>query len=318
MKKRMTKAMNEEFKNLDSVVDGDIDATVAISPELADAIEQEKKLDDHLGEVSETLAKNAEAIKMDNPEAPEVKSKNIYTKKLILDESMHDFDVDSRNLLDIDWSSDERKLIDREENAGGEDGDHYLDFNMQDFMDRLFTHTGGASDMVPKYPDGIDVREYDLGVDGDKMELYANSEEYFDSAIAACALYQLEHGPVRRISPIGSANPRYAMRVTIPMISEDIPMLMPDYFEDIGMDLNVPMSDKWVDTYNKKIAKIEKEQDAALEDSEVDKIIRDAVENTLNDDRDFEDHLKDLLKKLKNKKLKFNSSNVKAKFWDMV
>ena len=103
--------------NLEKVLKNkDLSPNIEVELGLATAYEDSIASAERVSEVEQELADKAESVILEEPAAPEVKSKNMYTK-LTLDESFNDFDINQKTKQ----TDEEDKELD------------YLDYDMYDF-----------------------------------------------------------------------------------------------------------------------------------------------------------------------------------------
>ena len=323
MKKRMTNTINESINTLTDVVDGKIGATVQMTPTEATVYKDTKTVEKHLNDMKDDLDKKANEIRTDSPEEPKVKDKNTYTKTYVLDESLEDFDLQTMSLDDY---SDE------------DDYDNLLDFDMFEFIHKLCVYdvsmnatSNPLADKKKKYNRFANSAEGDysqIATDRDgNIVLGANETSYFEDIMEILDRYQIDY-----IGPVATPNADYKFHLTIdvPKLAPNYPMLVGDYFEDIGINPNEVMYDgTWGDRYKKALDKINKENDKELqkrerqrrvdgkEDTTYLRIFKDAVTFAYQrGDISLEDHLKSLYTKLDDAGVRYSKVAVKKKFMD--
>lgn len=331
MAKRRVKT--ESIENLRRVIDNKEDNVEIVGQTdivTADAYAESVAVDEHLEEVDKELQKKAEEVtegKTDssntNTETKEVK--NIFTAKLVLDESITDV-----SFLREDGKIDGRQFRSSEE----DDKDIYLDYDMFDFLYALFRgYIDGNSYKHPKNPldhpirtfrssaqdsymndEGMaGVEQISVGSDLKSIKLSANNEEDFKDAIDICNLYKIKYTkPEFKRSKFTHWN--YTMTVYVPMAGDGYPMLLADYMETIGKTVEDVMSPAYAKTYRKKVAGIEKEKDAMMIEKEVRHMVNKAITVAANDGEPLKNHLKNLFTDLKAAGLKFNRASVTNQF----
>lgn len=323
MKKRMTKPMNESIDSLDRVVKGDVEANAHLDTTEAVAYDESNKADKRVEEIKNELDKKADGINGDDTESPKVKTNNTYTKTYTLDESLEDFRLEAMSLDDFDDKDD--------------DYDYLLDFDMFDFISKLCQYDGSRNatanplkDKKKKYNRfGTDSAEDSSHITTDmngNIVLGHNEGDYFADIMEILDKYQIDYR-----GPVATPNEdfKFHLYIDVPMLAPNYPMLVGDYFEDIGMSLNdVMYDDKWGDKYHKAIDKInksnEKELDKRQRNRRADAPKNDSRVKTLFDkavtyayqrgDISVEDHLTQLYATLDGEGLRYSKTAVKKNF----
>ena len=326
MKKRMTKPMNESIDSLDRVVKGEVEANAHLDTTEAVAYDESNKADKRVEEIKNELDKKADGINGDAPESPKVKTNNTYTKTYKLDESVEDFAIGTMSLDDF---SDE------------EDYDYYLDFDMFDFIHKLCVFDEGRN--MTANPLSGEKKKYNrfashgeeessrIVVDKDgNIVLGAETAAYFNDIMRILDTYKIDYE-----GPTATRNSDYPFHLLIhvPMMAPNYPMLVADYFEDMGLDIEDAMYDKkWKARYTNAIDKINKENerelakrqrerraDAPRNDSRVKTLFDKAVTLAYQQgDISIEDHLKNLYATLDGEGLRYSKTTVKNNFMDAV
>lgn len=322
MKKRMTKRMDESIDSLDRVVKGELGASVHLDTVEADAYNEEQKIDKKVNEIKDDLKKKGDAISTKSPNAPKVKTQNTYTKTYKLDESVEDFAIGTMSLDDF---SDE------------DDYDAYLDFDMFDFIHKLCVFDEGKN--MTANPLASEKKKYNrfaahgeeessrIVVDKDgNIVLGAETAAYFNDIMRILDTYKIDYE-----GPTATRNSDYPFHLLIhvPMMAPNYPMLVADYFEDMGLDIEDAMYDKkWKARYTNAIDKINKENerelakrqrerraDAPRNDSRVKTLFDKAVTLAYQQgDISIEDHLTQLYATLDGEGLRYSKTAVKKNF----
>ena len=322
------KVTNEEFNNLQKVLDGEKPEVVAhLDVVTANAVKEHAAAEEHIEEVAEELKTAADVLKVDQPEEQDAQVKNEFTAKLTLDESLENFQLQEE---EKPVAGRARKVYD------DDDEDEYLDFDMFDFIYGLVT------DCWPKPLNPLDhkLRKFMyIGSDtytsadrveagnvldghaqvastGDKIQVYANKPEEFNDIIEICNLYKFEYtGPAQRRSK--STYWEYSLDIHVPCVSSGYPYMVEEYFETIGKTIEDVMPEDFCKQYRKRQARVEKEAQKYINDAEVDKIVKQAVTAAAQDNTEpLNVHLKRLYTALDDAGLTYQKSKVKKTFMD--
>lgn len=324
MSKRRIKS--ESIENLKRVIDNQekISTTTAVDPVTADAYIHSEESGKHVAEVQDELKKKAEDVITEAPDTGK-EIKNDFTAKLVLDESIDDF-----SLTEEEDASDGRthKVYDED------DEDDYLDYDMFDFIYGLVT------DCWPKplNPSGGRLRKFmyigsdkykttsandqksdghsQVASSGDSIEVYANTVEDFNDIKKICDIYKFKYsGPDAKRSSASYWN--FSFTIHVPCERSGYPMMVEDYFEDIGMTLEDVMPADFCKQYRKRQAKIDAEVDKRLAEREVEKFVNKAIMNAArNGDDPLDMYLKQLYADLDAAGLKYSKQKIKKTFYD--
>lgn len=324
MSKRRIKS--ESIENLKRVVDNEeqIPTMIALDPVTADAYIQSEKAEEHIEEINDELEKKADEIITESPSAGK-EIENNFTAKLVLDESISDFSLTE----DTDSTQDgrSRKVYEVDEE------DDYLDYDMFDFIYGLVTDCwpkplnplGGrlrkfmyvGSD---KYIDNPNSSESSDGhgqvaTSGDTIEVYSNDVADFDGIKKICDMYKFKYsGPTEKKSK--SSHWNYSFSIQVPCESSGYPMMVEDYFEDLGKKLEDVMPSDFCKQYRKRQAKIEAEVEKRLAEREVEKMVNKAIMMAARDQEPLDVHLKKLYADLDAANLTYQKQKIKKAFTD--
>lgn len=272
-------------------------------------------------EIITDLDKKAEEIATESPDAPEVRTKSIYTDKLNLNEAVSDFKLSWDELRD-----------DSEE-------DEYLDYDMFDFVYgiatddwpkpknplgrrmRKFQHTDSDDYMNANEPTGMSQVAGDI--DGNVV-VYANDTNAFSDVREVCQYYHIECDPVQ---PRKSKDSHWAfnMKIHVPMTTDGYPMMVEDFFEQYGLTLSDVIEDhkvgggktaNWGSTYEKRADKDRKEIEVYANDKEVEDTFDKYVKKAGNSNDPLEGFIKDMFAELQEKGLNFSKVKLKKRFLD--
>lgn len=325
MSKRRIK--NESIENLKRVVDNEekIPTTTAVDPVTADAYIQSEAATEHVAEVKDELDKKAEAVITEAPDTGK-EIKNDFTAKLVLDESINDFSLTEEEAPAKDGRA--HKFYD------DDDEDDYLDYDMFDFIYGLVTDCwpkpinplGGrlrkfmyiGSDKYQENPDRLENSDghSQVASTGDTIEVYANETKDFDDIKKICDMYKFKYdGPTAKRSKNSHWN--FSFSIYVPCEHSGYPMMVEDYFEDIGMTLEDVMPADFCKQYRKRQAKIDAEVNKRLAEKEVEKIVNKAIMNAArNGDDPLDKHLKQLYTDLDTAGLTYSKQKIKKAFYD--
>lgn len=325
MSKRRIK--NESIENLKRVVDNEekIPTTTAIDPVTADAYIQSEAATEHVDEVKDELDKKAEAVTTEAPNTGK-EINNDFTAKLVLDESINDFSL----------TEEETPAKDGRANKFYEDDDEddYLDYDMFDFIYGLVTDCwpkpinplGGrlrkfmyiGSDKYIEDPDRLENSDghSQVASNGDTIEVYANDVRDFNDIKKICDMYKFRYdGPIAKKSKNRHWN--FSFNIHVPCEHSGYPMMVEDYFEDIGMTLEDVMPADFCKQYRKRQAKIDAEVNKRLAEKEVEKLVNKAIMNAArNGDEPLNKYLKQLYTDLDTAGLTYSKQKIKKAFYD--
>lgn len=318
---------NESIENLKRVVDNDekVAVTGHLNPVEADAYIQSEKAGKHVAEVKDELDKKAEAVVTEAPDTGK-EIKNDFTAKLVLDESMNDFALTEEASSVNDGRA--HKVYDED------DEDDYLDYDMFDFIYGLVTDCwpkplnplGGrlrkfmyiGSDKYMENPDRAENSDghSQVASSGDTIEVYANDVKDFNDIKKICDLYKFKYdGPNAKRSKNSHWN--FSFNIHVPCEHSGYPMMVEDYFEDIGMKLEDVMPADFCKQYRKRQAKIDAEVEKRIAEREVEKLVNKAIMNAArNGDDPLDKHLKQLYADLDAAGLKYSKQKIKKTFYD--
>ena len=294
MKIRSSKQLKESMGNIDRVVNfknDDVEVHSDMDIVMTDAYDESIKNVEAVAAIKDDLEKAADGITPENPEAPAA-VKNEYTAELKLDESLEEFDLnearervasrdenDSDKYLDYDmfefvyellaagakgitniapktpvvW----RKKVTYRKNKDGEKvpaKEVWGWFPMQKFM------PAGSDDA--KYGgknEGTGVPQ--ISVDGTDIIVYANDLDDLKQAADGVAQYKIKCGEPQPKLNLAS-HWDYSMKVFVPVYSDGEIMLMSDYLDEIGMNVDDVMPPANAKTFKTKFA----QADAASKD----------------------------------------------------
>ena len=287
MKIRSSKQLKESMANLDRVVNfknDDVEVHSDMDIVMTDAYDESIKNVETVAEIKDELEKEAEGITPENPKAPEV-VKNEYTAELKLDESFDDFDLtearkrvasrdenDTDKYLDYDmfefvyellaagakgitniapktpvvW----RKKVTYRKNKDGEKipaKEVWGWFPMQKFM------TSGSDDAsYGGENEGTGVPQ--IAVEGNDVIIYSNDIDDLKQAADGVAQYKIKCAEPR-YKLNDKSHWDYSMKVFVPVYSDGEIMLMSDYLEDIGMNVEDVMPPANAKSFRKQFDK---------------------------------------------------------------
>lgn len=316
MQKRRTK--NESFENLNTIMDSkNVSMTGCIDATTAKAYHENKEAEDSKEEIKKELDDKAKDVVTDNPDSGK-EIKNDYTAKLVLDESIDDYQSP--------------KVSDGRANKIFEDDDEdpHLDYDMFDFIYGLVTD----SDYKAKNPLDHRIRKFmyvgsddylktnsadghnQVAVTGDSIEVYANDVESFEDIKAICDLYKFTYsGPEAKRS--GSSHWNFRFKINVPVESSGYPMMVEEYFESLGMTIEDVMPADWCKQYRKKLSRIEAEAQKVINDKEVERVLSKAIMDAARDgETPLRFYLDRLYKDLDAAGLTYNKSKVRNAFND--
>lgn len=335
---------NEALDNVHKVVDEQSPEVVAqVDIVTAEAIQADKAASAHVDDVNNELNKAAETVAPEKTEEPKTDVKNDFTAKLVLDESMQDFQLHEAPKLREDGRAN--KVTD-------DDGmNTYLDYDMFDFVYGLVTDCYpvpknpisspkkrkfmyiGSDNYANRPENSDDIDAFDLHAqvssDGDTITIYAQEDRKtehgktvklgtvsaFDWIRAVCDLYKLKYtGP----NPRKSANSHWEYSLTISVPCESgYPMMVEDYFEGLGLTMEDVMDAEFCKGYRKAQEKERKEAQEYINGIEVEKKLKAAITAAAQDNSlPLETHLKRLYAELTAAGLKYSKNKIKKEFMD--
>ena len=286
MKIRSSKALKESLENIEKVIENEvhIDPVLATDTVLVDAYIDDKAAKERVEEIITELDEVAEETVVETPEAP-MNTENGYTETFKLDESFDDFDLneareriaardenDTDKYLEYDmfefvyellaagakgitniapktpvvW----RKKVTYRKNKDGEKvpaKEVWGWFPMQKFM-----AIGSDDASYGGENEGTGVPQ--IAVEGNDVVVYSNDLDDLKQAADGVAQYQIKCGePKYKMND--SSHWDYSMKVFVPVYSDGEIMLMRDYLEDIGMNVEDVMPPANAKTFRKKFDK---------------------------------------------------------------
>lgn len=309
----MTKKINESIDSLERVVTGELGASVHLDTAEADAYNEEKKIDHRVEEIKSELDKRSEPIIAKEIKTDAVKNKSIYTKQYTLDESIADFDLKAtlNEATTIDMLDDE------------DDEDTYLDFTMQDFVMSLANYESSKHATVNPIEPGKKYTRFradaedgysQITTDGNgNVILGSDTLSDFDYIMKILDYYKIDYeGPKEtRFQDF-----KYHLYIDVPKLAPGYPMLMVDYFEDMGMDPGDAMTQKgWGDRYRARQKKVNKELVDYGKSTKMRKLIADAIAAAkASKDIPIQTHLTNLYAKLDELGVKYSKTAIKQRF----
>lgn len=302
--------------NIAKVAESDlVTANTELDPTTANAYIESKEAAEHVEEVVSELEEKANDVITENPEAPEVKEKNMYTK-LTLDESVVDYKAI--------WDSSE------------DDEDEYLDYDMYYFIYgivtdswpkpknplnhpiRKFQYTG--EDDYIKTNTNKGVPQVSTDIDGN-IVVYADEPSAFNDVREVCEYYHIKCRPIK---PRLNENSRWAFNMTIEVPKYNgYPMMAEDFFEQYGLTLEDVIEDhkvgagksaNWGKTYKKRTDKDRSELDAARNDMEVEKVYKNIYDKAAWSNDSLDVFIKEMFSELDSKRLKYSKQALKRRF----
>lgn len=312
------------LKNIQKVVSDDATDNVHIDMGLADAYEDSVAAAEHVEEVMKDLDNKAEEVITENPDSPEPKVDNIYTKKHTLDESIEDFDASKLKPTKV-YDDDEF--------------DTYWDMDMFDFIYELVSITDARRKPVDplgrpharfavtgrdryagltdeqKQIEKEQEKEYgsveramlgspQVAAKDDYIEVYAHNLFRFDDILQICDKYGFRtEGPTetyktKRNKFMMSSRDEwiqyeYALKIYVPTDENGIFLRIEDYFEPRGLELEDVMNPEFCKHYRKLQKKIQKEQEDMLarhkKDKEKAKALKAKEDAIANNDASVEE-----------------------------
>lgn len=301
---------------LDETTDDTITVTAHADIATAAAYDDKNTCDKHAEEVKAELDKRSDEVKMESPEAPEVKQDSMYTKKIKLEESIENF-----KLSDIDGSKDDK--------------DRYIEFDMFDFIYSLFASETDSltrplkalsnikatkKDGAPTFNfDGSDKYTSDVGELGSEgvaqistdtdgnVVLYQDSVEKFDRVLDICKEYGFTYeGPTPKKAPWVRWN--YSLKIVVPTYADGYPMEVEDYFEQKGIPMEEVMPPEFLRGRSKDYKRMNDEV-------EVEVIYKKYKTQAGNSNDPLDGFIKDMFKELDSHGVKYNRKELKDRFY---
>lgn len=212
--------------------------------------------------------------------------------------------------------------INLEDDANVADRDHHLDFDMFDYIYSLVCTIDDYSTVLS--PLGRPLKKFDNSMNG--CQVYSDGKsgivigsyekEDFNDLIEICKLYKFDYiGPDAK-NTYSEKGIYYTLTIQVPMLmGSDYPVMLEDYFNDIGVPLENVMPKKWISYYRNKLAKLEKESNILANDLKVETIYQKHVTNAWRrGDIEILDHFQNLENELKEKNLSFKRNLLRRRF----
>lgn len=200
------------------------------------------------------------------------------------------------------------------------DRDHYLDFDMFDYVYSLVCTIDDYSRVLN--PTNKTLKKFDSDKDGDchvytdgnsSIILDTANKKDFEGLIAVCDLYKIEHTEPTLCRDYN--RDYYQVIVEVPTISPSYPMLLEDYFESIGVSLDEVMPQKWLTHYRSKLSKIAAESEEMIKEAEAEKVYQKHVtEAWRRGDIELAEHFQSLIDELKSKDLPCKKNILRKRF----
>ena len=318
MKIRSSKQLKESMSNLDRVVnfkDDSVEVHSDMDIVMTDAYDESIKNVAKVEEIQDELDKKAETIIPEDPEAP-LNVKNDYTATLKLDESFDDFDLtearkrvsardenDSDKYLDYDMFEFVyellaagakgitniapktpivyRKKVSYRKNRDGERVPAkavWGDFPMQKFMP-----IGSEAAEYGGKNEGTGVPQ--ISVDGNDIIIYSNDIDDLKQASEGLAFYHIKTAePKYKLNDASHWD--YSMKVFVPVYSDGEVMLMSDYLDEHGFELEDVFNEANAKTFRKKFAAADKESkdvEDKIRNNKIDRIYDNYVAKAFRD-----------------------------------
>ena len=310
--------------NVKRVVDNETaDVVVTMDPATAVAYEESKAAAERAEEVTKELEERlpAQILEVKSEDTP---VENMYTKKLVLDESIDDFNMPL---------NDTKK-------RSNDDEDRYVEFDMFDFIYSLFSsetdslirplkalsnskgrgrkkagETGsafmyqGSDDYIDETGEkGVEgVAQISTDNDGNVV-LYQDTKESFDPVVALCDEYGFDYeGPIAKKAPWVRWN--YSFIVHVPTYADGYPMEVEDYFDKQGIAIEDVMPPEFIKGRAKDYKKM---NDEVVVETTFKKFVRLAG----NSNDPLEGFIKDMFRELDDQGVKYDRKSLKDRFFD--
>ena len=295
---KSTKQMKENLENIKLVIDEndvEVPAVVSVDPVTADAYISNVKAEENLDEMEKELEEKAEEAFEDVEPVFGETIENMYTAPLKLDESLEDFKLvearervaardenDSDKYLEYDmfefthellaagskgitniapktptvWRKKVRYVKDSEGNRVPGKVEWGW-FPMQKFMP-----AGSDDASYGGTNEGAGVPQIGSNFDGD-IFVYSNDIDDLKQAQQGLDMYKIKYEePQTKLSSTRHWN--FSMKVIVPKYDDGEVMLLEDYLDEIGMDMEDVMPPNFVKTYEKKSNKAKKAGDEII------------------------------------------------------
>ena len=307
--------------NVKKVVENDtIETSVHIDPTTAVAYSDSVAAAERVDEIMKEL--EDKAIPQESPkETEKTPQDNIYTKKVVLDESIDDFNI---SVLDTKKRSND-------------DEDRYVEFDMFDFIYSLFSSETdalvrplkalsnssgrgrksakttsafmyqGSDDYIDETGEkGVEgVAQISTDADGNVV-LYQDTIEAFNKVIELCDEYGFEYeGPTPKRAPWLRWN--FSLKVIVPTYADGYPMDVEDYFDNKGIAIEDVMPANFIKGRAKDYNKLNTEV-------EVEFIYKKYRNKAGSSNDPLEGFIKDMFKELDSKGLEYDKKALKDRF----
>lgn len=303
----------ESFENMKRVMNSETPKVVgAIDITMAAAYDEDVRNQEQVDKVQDVLKNKAEEVVTER-EKPTVVVDNIFTSKLVLDESIDDFS--SQSLIDGRSS----KTYEDEE-------DPYINYDMFDFIYGLVTDSWPkplnplnhrlrkflyiGSDKYKENPNSTETSDghAQVATSGDSIEVYSSDIEAFNDIIEICKLYRFKYdGPTEKRSK--SSHWTYSFRIHVPLSGPGYPEMVEDYFNKIGKKLEDVMPSDFCKQYRKRLAKLN-------EPANIEIILHNAILKAAQDKEPLESHLNQLYADLDAAKVTYSKTKIRKRFLD--
>lgn len=310
-------------KNIANVIE-DENTLTTIDVGTASAYEDSVAAAQHVEEVVNELDKAAETVVSEEPETPEVKQDNIYTKKATLDESIDDFNISKTTAKRF---------------AEEDDEDEYLDYDMFDFVYGLavdgwprpknpldhpiktFQYTG--TDDYMKTNSNVGTSQVSSDINGNVV-VYGDTVDRFDDIQAVADYYHIRHTKPQK-SMSAKSHWNYSLTLIVPTTADGYPMMVEDFFEQYGLTVADVIQDhkvsgkaaNWGNTYAKNAEKDRKNAQKMVNDDLVNQIFEKHRIRCANSNEPVENFLSDLLNELDKNNLEYSKAKIKKQFNDL-
>lgn len=309
--------------NMNKIMSDETCTCIAIDPTLAIARVEDEEASTHVSDIIDELEDKAKDVIPQSAEEPKLVLKNVYTNKLVLDESVEDFSIDTKpkrvyddDAFDTYWDMDmfdfvyelatttdaRRKPIDplgRPHSRFAMSGrDRYAGLSSEQKQQEVSyeKETGMSLDTASQ-----------IGVGDDYIDLYAHNLFRFDDMLKICDMYKFKtEGPVdtyktKRNKFLMTARDEwlkyeYMLRIYVPC-EDGIPLRIEDYFDTLNLKLEDVMNPEFCRNYRKIQAKLEQEQADLLAKKEKEKAKNLAKKEADENDIKVEDIFKKYVQK---------------------
>lgn len=150
--------------------------------------------------------------------------------------------------------------------------------------------------------------------DGGNITVCSDNLEDFNDILAICEMYKIKNSSPREM-PQPTYYWKYHLTIEIPVLSDGYPMLVEDYFSDIGFTLREVMCDLFCDGYEAHQRRLKKEQDEHLAEVAFKRIYDNAVTYAWQrGDIPLAEHFSNLIQKLTDNGVPFKKTLLRNKF----